>query len=184
MNEDGQTSAIALATSSPVLRGQHVVLRPIRVEDRLRLRSILAEPNVAEWWTPGSPDHAVDEWLEPTADSATIVVELGGVVIGSIQYTEEPGADYRHAGIDVFLDTAHHGQGLGSDAVRTMARYLIEVRGHHRLTIDPAAANERAIRAYRRVGFRPVGVMRNYERGADGTWHDNLLLDLLAGDLT
>ena len=170
--------------SDPVLHGQHVVLRPVRDEDRPRLRSILAETDVAEWWTPGGPDHAVDEWLEPTEDGATFVVELDGVVIGSIQYAEEPETDYRHAGIDIFLDTEHHGRGLGSDAVRTLARYLLEVRWHHRLTIDPAAANERAIRAYRRVGFRPVGVMRSYERGADGMWHDGLLLDLLAGELT
>jgi aminoglycoside 6'-N-acetyltransferase len=69
-------------------------------------------------------------------------------------------------------------------AIRALARYLIDVRGHHRLTIDPAAANERAIHAYRRVGFRPVGIMRRYERGPDGTWHDGLLMDLLAGELT
>jgi aminoglycoside 6'-N-acetyltransferase len=28
-----------------------------------------------------------------------------------------------------------------------------------------------------------VGVMRAYERGDDGTWHDGLLMDLLAGEL-
>lgn len=33
------------------------------------------------------------------------------------------------------------------------------------------------------VGFRPVGVMRRYERGADGDWHDGLLMDLLADEL-
>jgi aminoglycoside 6'-N-acetyltransferase len=64
-----------------------------------------------------------------------------------------------------------------------VARYLFEHRGHHRITIDPAAHNERAIRSYRRLGFRPVGVMRRYERGADGTWHDGLLMDLLPEDL-
>jgi aminoglycoside 6'-N-acetyltransferase len=52
--------------------------------------------------------------------------------------------------------------------------------GHHRLTIDPAAANRNAIRAYESVGFKPVGLMRKYERGRDGTWHDGLLMDLLA----
>jgi aminoglycoside 6'-N-acetyltransferase len=67
--------------------------------------------------------------------------------------------------------------------VRTLARWLFDVRGHHRITIDPAVANERAIRAYERVGFRRVGVMRRYERGADGTWHDGLLLDLLPEEL-
>jgi aminoglycoside 6'-N-acetyltransferase len=60
----------------------------------------------------------------------------------------------------------------------------MEDRGHHRLTIDPNVANEHAIRAYAKVGFRPVGVMRSYEKNADGTWHDNLLMDLLAGELT
>jgi aminoglycoside 6'-N-acetyltransferase len=49
--------------------------------------------------------------------------------------------------------------------------------------IDPAATNERAIRSYRRVGFRDVGVMRRYERGGDGTWHDGLLMDLLREDI-
>ena len=49
--------------------------------------------------------------------------------------------------------------------------------------LEPGAANERAIRAYERVGFRPVGVMRAYERGPDGTWHDGLLMDMLRSDL-
>ena len=53
----------------------------------------------------------------------------------------------------------------------------------HRITIDPAAANTAAIRAYEKVGFRPVGVMRSYERGPDGTWHDGLLMELLAGEV-
>jgi aminoglycoside 6'-N-acetyltransferase len=105
-------------------------------------------------------------------------------VVGLIQYAEENEPDYRHAGIDIFLDPAWHGRGLGADALRTVARYLFDVRGHHRLTIDPAASNERAIRSYRRVGFRPVGVMRRYERGPDGTWHDGLLMDLLVEELT
>ena len=72
---------------------------------------------------------------------------------------------------------------MGVDALRTMARYLFDQRGHHRLTIDPATTNERAIACYRKVGFRPVGVMREYEQGADGTWHDGLLMDLLRREL-
>jgi aminoglycoside 6'-N-acetyltransferase len=66
--------------------------------------------------------------------------------------------------------------------VALLVAHLIEARGHHRLTIDPAAANARAIRCYAGVGFRPVGVMRQYERGEDGTWHDGLLMELLADD--
>ena len=76
------------------------------------------------------------------------------------------------------------GRVLGTDAVRTPARHLVHDRGHHRLVIDPAAANAPAIRAYAKVGFRPVGVMRAYERDPDGGgWHDGLLMDLLAEEL-
>ena len=74
-------------------------------------------------------------------------------------------------------------QGLGPDAIRTLAVHLIDERGHHRLSIDPAVANTRAIAAYAKVGFRPVGVMRRYQRLTDGTWVDALLMDLLAEEL-
>ncbi len=66
-----------------------------------------------------------------------------------------------------------HGRGIGRDAVDTLARHLVQDRGHHRLVIDPAA-----------VTFRPVGVLRRYERDVDGArWHDGLLMDLLAEEL-
>ena len=105
-------------------------------------------------------------------------------MIGIAQFYEEDDAQYRHAGIDLGLGTAWQDQGLGTDTVRVLARYLVHERGHHRVVIDPAADNHRAVRCYEKVGFRPVGVMRRYERGADGTWHDGLLMDLLAADLT
>jgi aminoglycoside 6'-N-acetyltransferase len=81
------------------------------------------------------------------------------------------------------LTSARHGQGLGTEAIRVLARHLFTDRGHHRLSIDPAAHNQAAIRAYERVGFRRVGVLRRYELGPDGTWHDGLLMDMLAEDL-
>jgi aminoglycoside 6'-N-acetyltransferase len=40
-----------------------------------------------------------------------------------------------------------------------------------------------AIRCYSKVGFRPVGILRRSERGPDGSWHDGLLMDLLAEEL-
>jgi aminoglycoside 6'-N-acetyltransferase len=111
------------------------------------------------------------------------VIELEGDVVGAIQYDENDTPMYKSAGIDLFVTTPRHGQGIGTDAVRTLARYLIGERGHHRITIDPAADNAAAIRCYEKVGFRPVGVLRSYERGPDGSWHDGLLMDLLAAEL-
>ena len=164
------------------LAGDRVSLRPVTHADRPRLREILAEPGVARWWGPADTERAVDDLFDP--EVTAFAIEVDRRVAGAIQYAEEEDPDYRHAGIDVFLGADHQGRGFGPDAIRTLARYLFGERGHHRLTIDPALANERAIRAYRGVGFRPVGVMRAYERGPDGTWHDGLLMDMLAGELS
>jgi aminoglycoside 6'-N-acetyltransferase len=84
------------------------------------------------------------------------------------------------------MDIAVHpdvfGTGVATDALRAVCRLLIE-KGHHRLIIDPNAANARAIAAYRKLGFRDVGIMRRYERNRDGEWTDSLLMDLLADEL-
>ena len=161
------------------LTGRRLVLRSATAEDVPRLRSIRDEPEVASRWGRLEPG----ELEEFVADAGTLVIEADGAVIGAIQFEEEPDPMYRRAGIDVYVTSTRHNQGLGSEAVWVLARFLIEERGHHRLTIDPAADNAAAIRAYEKVGFRPVGVMRAYERGPDGIWHDGLLMDLLAGEL-
>ena len=166
----------------PTLDGEFVRLRPVMPGDAERFGAILAEPSVAHWWTM-TPGGAAADWLAD-GGQVTFAIEVHGAVIGSIQYSEVDEPDYRSAGIDLFVATDAQGMGYGTDAVRTLARHLLEVRGHHRLTIDPAAANARAIHVYSKIGFRPVGTMRSYERGRDGSWHDGLLMDLLAGELT
>jgi aminoglycoside 6'-N-acetyltransferase len=166
---------------SVILTGERVVLRPGAAADVERLTSILNEPEVASRW--GSFDeHQVAKQF--VGRDTVFVIEVEGEVVGAIQYDEEDDPMYRRSGIDIFVATDHQRRGLGPDAIRTLARHLIEARGHHRLSIDPAADNRAAIAAYEKVGFRSVGVMRAYERGPDGTWHDGLLMDLLAQELT
>lgn len=159
-----------------------MVLRRAGPDDKARFRAILADPEVARWWAP----HGADEAADGLFDGGEVVyaIEFGGVVLGAIEYYEENEPEYRHAGIDIFMGTRYQGHGLGRDAIRALAAYLFGGRGHHRLIIDPAVANDRAIRAYEKVGFRRVGIMRGYERGTDGTWHDALLLDMLQGELS
>ncbi|MGF1429815.1 GNAT family N-acetyltransferase [Kitasatospora sp. LaBMicrA B282] len=169
---------------SSTLHGARVLLRPVTGADIPALAAIRRTPEVYRRWR-GGPDleaAVAEDLAEP--DSHPLVIVHQGEVAGAIQWSEESEPEYRHASIDIYLDPALHGRGLGTDAVRTLARHLITAHGHHRLVIDPAADNAAAIRCYQKVGFRPVGVMRRYERGADGEWHDGLLMDLLAAELT
>ena len=161
------------------LAGPRVVLRSTSAADVARLTSIRSEPAIERRWG-ALEDGEMDEFVH---EDTTFVIEVDGEVVGAVQYGEVDDPMYRSANIDLYVTTPRHGQGLGSEAVRVLARYLVEERGHHRLTIDPAADNAPAIRAYEKVGFRRVGIMRSYERGPDGTWHDGLMMEMLADEL-
>jgi len=155
-----------------------ISLRPVTEEHVGDLRWIHERPGVVRWWA--EPDELFP-WESPASTRLTIFVD--GQVGGLIQYWEEENPRYRHAGIDLFVDPALHGKGIGTAALRKVIRHLFDSRGHHRLVIDPAADNAAAIRVYEKVGFKPVGITRSAERDLDGQgWHDSLLMDLLPAD--
>lgn len=156
-------------------------LRPATLDDIDALVAIRATPEVTARW--GS-DHRGD-LLDALSDEECHVLAIedsDAKVIGQIQWLEEEDPGYRHAGIDLFLDPAEHGRGLGTDALRALITHLIDTVGHHRISIDPAADNEQAIRCYERVGFKPVGVLRRNESIDGGDFHDSLLMDLLSDE--
>jgi len=152
------------------LQGERVRLRPLGPHDVGRLTEIGAEPEVARWWGEITREHLLDkaEWRD---DATAFAIEHEGEVVGLAQFSEPGENEFKHANIDLFLASSLHGRGLGRDAVRTLARWLIDERGHHRLTIDPALANEAAIRAYEAVGFKRIGVLaRQTKTDVDLVW--------------
>lgn len=167
--------------SVPVVRGERVTLRPIREGDLEPLAAIIREPGVAEWWGESEQPERLRENLR--MDGAAWAIEADGELAGWLGFTEETEPEYPSVGLDISLSQRFQGRGLGPDALRTAIRWFADERGHHRFTIDPAAANERAIKAYEAVGFKPVGVMRRYERRPDGSFHDGLFMDLLIEEL-
>ena len=161
------------------LHGARVRLVAVAAEHVEDLVAIRRRPEVFTWWSHVEEDFPFDEG----PGTPGFAVLLDGRVIGFVQYSEEDDPMYRTAWMDVFLDPDVHGQGLGREVVATVAAHLVDGRGHHRLLIDPAAANAAAIACYAAVGFKPVGVMRQAELSPEGTWRDSLLMDLLAGEL-
>jgi aminoglycoside 6'-N-acetyltransferase len=200
MTVDDRPDAAAGGPSSAWLTGPRTVLVPVTADHVTGLRSIRRQPEVLRWWRELEDDFPLAD--EPDAVRYTILLrptgspgpgeadgrDPGSAALqpaprGMIEFHEENEPDYRHAGIDLFLDRAVHGRGLGREVVAVLADHLVRVRGHHRLTIDPAADNGRAIACYAAVGFRPVGRLRQYERGSDGVFQDGLLMDALAQEI-
>jgi aminoglycoside 6'-N-acetyltransferase len=168
-------------TTEPIHTAR-LVLREPEEADLPGLVAILREPQVARWW-PGFDETEARLAFLGREDVTVLAIEHQGRPIGAIQFHEQEDPSYRHAGVDLFVASAWQGKGLGGEAMLGVARHLFTTRGHHRVVIDPAASNLRAIHAYERVGFRKVGVMRQYERGADGQWHDGVMMELLKEDV-
>jgi aminoglycoside 6'-N-acetyltransferase len=149
------------------MRDAEMELRPFEPADAAAMEEMLAEPEVKRWWFDGDydPEHG---W----------VIEVDGEFAGWVQYEEEDYEWYPSVALDISLKTALHGRGYGRRALRLAIEHFV-AKGHHRFTIDPDVRNERAVRAYSGVGFKPVGIMRAYERKPEGGWNDALLMDLV-----
>lgn len=158
----------------PTLRSDRLLLEPVLPEHAERLRMLRATPEVARWWDPPPAGWPLND--EPDLHKLTVLVD--GEPAGYIQFWEEPDPDARHADVDIFLGRGAQGRGLGPEAMRTVIRYLVEDRGHHRITLGTSVENARAIRSYEKVGFRRVGVMRKAARThRTGEWEDELLME-------
>jgi aminoglycoside 6'-N-acetyltransferase len=172
-----------------------VELRKAVEGDVPAILAVLDEPAVAEWWGENTAQDVRDEL------GVSSVVVIDGEIVGLLLVHEETEPDYRHVAYDIAIATRFHGTGLGRRVLRSAIRDAIATRfhgtglgrrvlrsairdaiaaGHHRFQIDPRADNEVAIGSYAAVGFKPVGILRESDRGRDGVWHDALLMDLLA----
>ena len=110
-----------------------------------------ADPEISRFWDDETftRDEMLERLRRPDVDS--YIVEAGDRPIGYLQTwgdEDEP----RRGGIDMFLVPDARGRGLGPDAARALTESLL-ASGWTRVTVDPYAWNEPAVRAWRRTGF-------------------------------
>lgn len=107
------------------------------------------------------------------------VIEVDGKLVGSIRLYSVNPMDRRASLAIGILDPSVLGQGIGTHAMRILARHAFGTLGLNRLSVRVLDFNKRAIAAYRKVGFQVEG--REREAAIiGGEWHDDLLLGLLA----
>ncbi len=148
------------------MTGETYHFRPVTPDDFPRLRRWLEKPHVARWWPDAEAGVAeIAAGLEEPGFAAYLV-HVGGRPFAYLQVYDpfaEPGHPYRDQpigsrGLDTIIGvSAMRGRGHGPGMLRAMAERLFAA-GAPRLLIDPDPANERAIRAYEKAGFRHLGV--------------------------
>jgi len=68
--------------------------------------------------------------------------------------------------------------GYGTDAVRTLCRFGFDHLNLHRIHLQVNADNDRAIRAYEKVGFRIDGALRERSLKSDGKRYDRTYMSI------
>lgn len=144
-----------MRTPDGSVKGERTVVRRATLDDAAMLVAWHADPEVAAFWD--GETFTQEEMLErlQRPDVDPYIVEANDHPIGYLQAwfdDELPGA----AGLDMFLVPSARDHGLGPDAGRALAEWLLGPGGMVRVTVDPYLANERTVRAWRKAGFQPV----------------------------
>jgi aminoglycoside 6'-N-acetyltransferase len=161
-----------------VLAGERMTLRPPTAADAEPLLSILTEPEVSRWWVDYTPERIRDEII--TSGDA-LVMEIDACCAGAIFLYPNEDPEYLHVVIHLFLGAKWYGHRYGAESLAIVIAHL-KTLGQHRFTLDPNVHNAPAIRSYERLGFRRVGILREYQLRPDGSYEDGLLMDLVLSD--
>jgi len=114
------------------------------------------------------------------------IIELNQKPIGYVQYyheneKKELGVENYDIpyGIDVFIgETEYQNQGIGTNALKLLTKYLFEVKSADVILIDPQTWNSRAIKCYDKCGFKAIKILEKREFH-EGQYRDNLIMHLV-----
>lgn len=180
----------ARAYGAAILRGEKVYLRELRDNDL---------PLLVKWWNDPQAAALQTIVVRPQLESAivekyrswstnkdftgalfSIVAQEDDGLIGSISLL---GAQVptRAATLAISIGPEHWSRGLGTDALRVMLRYGFHELGLNRIGLGVWAFNDRAIAAYRKVGFVEEGRRRQMTFHA-GRFYDEVLMGILRSE--
>lgn len=135
---------------------------------------------------PGLADVARQvEWLSQAAASAAegsawrwLLSRDGFEVLGSVSVSQVVRGFHHSAALGYALDAGQQGQGLMHEALQAIVAEVFDPAGHnlHRLQAAYRPENVRSARVLQRLGFRSIGLARDY-LCIDGAWRDHVLCE-------
>lgn len=165
--------------------GKRIFFQPLEANDESLIRRWVNDPGVWGLLARRLPVNElrerefIENLYKPQSDLALgIVVRDQDRLIGVAGLHKIDPAS-RSAVFGIFIgDKENQSRGYGTEAVRLMVRYGFRELNLNRIGLSVYADNERAIRAYRRAGFKQEGRCRqaNYR---DGAYRDELIFGIL-----
>jgi RimJ/RimL family protein N-acetyltransferase len=173
----------------PVLRGNQVVLRELRVADAPSLSALLTTEEVSRFiWQPPATVDAFEEFIarisrqRAAGTCACFAVTLKGydTAIGIFQIRETM-PNFASAEWGFALGSAFWGTGVFQESARLVLAFAFETLHVHRLEARAAVRNGRGHGALRKIGAVAEGVLRK-SLLRDGQYLDQTLYAILAED--
>lgn len=162
------------------LRSPRTQLEPLLSADLEPLGALLSQPRVRLWWGDPSPTSLRAALLD-APDTLSWSVRVAGELAGAASAFDAGWPPGTTVGLMIALGDAWQDRGLGPEVLSVLIAHHV-ARGVHRFSVDPVTGNARAIHAYASCGFKPVGVLRQYDPDPAGGRRDCLLMDLLADE--
>ncbi|MBM3412027.1 MAG: GNAT family N-acetyltransferase [Bacteroidetes bacterium] len=149
-----------------ILEGEKVQLRPTSVEEIPIFFKFATDSHATPYWYGDlygdkipTYDEFIADWKRYYFDGSapelgrSFLIIVDGNPVGQVNYNDINRTD-NSVELDIIIaDDNNKGKGLGSDALKTLVKYLFQEMNIKVCCIDAIATNPRAIRAYEKAGF-------------------------------
>ena len=151
------------------IQGQFIALRPAIMQDMSKVYEWLAHSDITHLMLgpPDYPDNPIPTWEQFVSDYVAyyfndeeplmgrcFIIEHAGNAVGQVSYNQIFVAE-KCVELDIWLAGSHvAGRGYGSDALKTLCKYLNVTFAVARFIIAPSIKNTQAIKAYQKAGFK------------------------------
>lgn len=134
------------------------------------------------WSNPPYDEAKIDRWMSGTKSGLSIVAIFENKIVGiaAIHQFTRP----RERGIGdmmLYIHQDFHGVGLGTVMTENLL-VLAKRKGLHRMGLEVVEDNDAAVRLYKKLGFEIEGTKRDAYYGADGKYHNMLVMGILLSD--
>nr|KXH75489.1 MAG: hypothetical protein AM325_11145 [Candidatus Thorarchaeota archaeon SMTZ1-45] len=160
---------------------REVMLRLLVPDDKEQLLSMVTNlsADALVWSNPPYDEEKINRWMSGTKSGLSIVAIFENRIVGisAIHQFTRP----RERGVGdmmIYIHQDFHGVGLGTVMTENLL-FLAKNKGLHRVGLEVVEDNEAAVRLYKRFGFEIEGKKRDAYYGADGKYHNTLVMGVL-----
>lgn len=165
-----------------ILKGENIILRPLKMSDVPRFIKWLQDPTVNKFTLRRKVGLKEErKWihgLKKDKNNLTFAIDTkNGIHIGSINlYLVKLD---NNAIFDIFIgDKNYWDKGYGTNASKVIIDYGFRKLNLHKIFLDVYEYNKRAIRLYKKLGFKIEGAQRENIL-YNGKFYDKILMGIL-----